>query len=227
MPAKNSIVVYDLTDKLKDLQITINFRNGEDGFFHDQILNTDTPSSITADLKAYLNGEDVTASTIFSIVSGSGTIDNVNKTISISQTQQPTNLVVKGEHNVGATTKMGIAGVTIKKIDSTGQPTLIVDKSSIVYTAGSSGTQSINQFLIYKGQDVTQQATIEWYDGDDVTTLYTGSTLTIDPSTITSGTIKVNAIVQGQTYSVNIPVYEVPDVSKAQFVFIEIGRAHV
>lgn len=221
MPAKNSIVVYDLTDKLKDLQITINFRNGEDGFFHDQILNTDTPSSITADLKAYLNGEDVTASTIFSIVSGSGTIDNVNKTISISQTQQPTNLVVKGEHNVGATTKIGIAGVTIKKIDSTGQPTLIVDKSSIVYTAGSSGTQSINQFLIYKGQDVTQQATIEWYDGDDVTPLYTGSTLTIDPSTITSGTIKVNAIVQGQTYSVNIPVYEVPDVSKAQFVFID------
>lgn len=167
--AKDSIVIYDVTDQLTDIQQFIE-PTPVDQFIIDNIpVTSRNPAEITLNAKIYINGVLQTAypinqvtikwyryTTNWSEITAADTvvtaIDTNKQFIKIVQ-QAKIKLEVTYSQN-GAT-HISTDTYDIVDIDTTNQPVVTLSHQAVMFNYNQSGTTTVMQHVYYKGTDIT------------------------------------------------------------------------
>ena len=222
---KDSIVVYDITDKISDLVAVIDFGTSPDSFFYDSILKTYNPQSITLTQKVYLNGVLQTSNLTY-VWKKNGTQISTTSTASISQPSDTSPISVSLEvtytYTDSGTTLKQYDSVTINVVNIDSTPTVIINPATAIFKTADTSPITVTQQVMYKGQDITGSTSVtskQWYKGTTAISGQTSSSYSIPRSDV-GNTFRFDATINSVTYSQSVQQVEAKEGVSPVFVQI-------
>ena len=230
---RDSIVIYDVTDQLSDLQQFIS-PSPTDQFIVDTIpTTTRTPATIVLTPTIYLNGSLVTSST--TLPSGATLtikwyryVDSQFQEITATDTEYITSMATGGwsitlakgcniqlvvTYAQNGVQKVASDTYTIIDVDTTDTPVVTLSHPGIMFNYDQSGSVNVMQYAYYKGVDITATAQVTGKSWDkcpiggsaweNVSTGQTSQAITISDA---GYIFKFSCTINGKAYSASIAV---------------------